>query len=296
MATPRQAQDLRKKGFTVTAPYGEEKAAKAAPPDPFATNPTHGFNVYRPWHLKPAPCPGTCSGAVDSAGQPINLQTWYENQRAANPDIVKKVVYGKSRYGQDLVAYKVSANPHALADGAKPVVWYESTQHAREWIATETIRRLFGHVLANRDQQLDRRPGAAARHGDVVRAGRQRRRLRLDLPAEGHPLLAAQPAPTTTTTTSSTSSDGVDTNRNWAEKWRYDQEGAADVFEDDTYRGPSPQSEPEVAALDAMYRQAQAEVPDRLPLLRAADAVPRGLAGRDLQHRLAGHAGARGLG
>ena len=96
------------KGFTVTAPYGEEKAAKAAPPDPFATNPTHGFNVYRPWRLQPAPCPGTCSGAVNSAGQPINLKTWYENLRAANPDIVKKVVYGKSRYNQDLVAYKVS--------------------------------------------------------------------------------------------------------------------------------------------------------------------------------------------
>ena len=133
----RQAEDLRNKGFTVTAPYGEEKTAKAAPPDPFATNPTYGFDVYRPWHLKPAPCPGTCSGAVDSAGQPINLQTWYENQRAANPDIVKKVVYGKSRYGQDLVAYKVSLNAHTLTDGAKPVVWYESTQHAREWLATE---------------------------------------------------------------------------------------------------------------------------------------------------------------
>ena len=150
VATPGQAQALRNKGFTVTAPYGEEKAAKAAPPDPFATNPTHGFNVYRPWRLKPAPCPGTCSGAVDSAGQPINLKTWYENQRAANPEIVKKVVYGKSRYGEDLVAYKVSNNPHGLADGARPVVWYESTQHAREWIAGETIRRLFAHVLANK--------------------------------------------------------------------------------------------------------------------------------------------------
>src|SRR5829696_7066841 len=46
VATPAQAQDLRNRGFTVTAPYGEEKAAKVAPPDPFATNPTHGFNVF----------------------------------------------------------------------------------------------------------------------------------------------------------------------------------------------------------------------------------------------------------
>src|SRR5262245_14663074 len=68
VAMPAQAEDLRSKGFTVTAPYGEAKAAEAAPPDPFATDPTYGWDVYRPWHLQPAPCPGTCSGAVDSAG------------------------------------------------------------------------------------------------------------------------------------------------------------------------------------------------------------------------------------
>src|SRR3954453_16226270 len=81
VATPAQADQLRAKGFTVTAPYGEAKAASAAPSDPFATQPTHGYDVFRPWHLMPAPCPGTCTGAVDSAGKPINLQTWYENQR-----------------------------------------------------------------------------------------------------------------------------------------------------------------------------------------------------------------------
>ena len=47
--------------------------------------------------------------------------------------------------------------------------------------------------------------------------------------------------------------DGVDTNRNWAEKWRYDQEGASDDFDSDTYRGTSAQSEPEVSSLDAMF-------------------------------------------
>ena len=50
-----------------------------------------------------------------------------------------------------------------------------------------------------------------------------------------------------------TANDGVDTNRNWAEKWRYDQEGAVDIFNSDTYRGTSAQSEPEVSALDAMF-------------------------------------------
>ena len=219
------------------------------------------------------------------ADQPSDLVR--ERSAAANPDIVKKVVYGKSRYGQDLVAYKVTANANTLADGAKPVVWYESTQHAREWLATETGRRLFGYVLANRDRHLDRHPRAAARHGDVVRAGRQRRRLRLDVPAKNTRLWRATCA-TTTTTTSLTGNDGVDTNRNWAEKWRYDQEGASDDFGSDTYRGPSPQSEPEVSSLDAMFAKLKPKFLHRLPHLRAADPVPGGLAGRDATARHAG--------
>ena len=252
VATPAQAEDLRAKGFTVTAPYGEAKTAKAAPPDPFATNPTYGWDVYRPWHLQPAPCPGTCSGAVDSAGKPINLQTWYENQRAANPDIVKKVVYGKSRYGQDLVAYKVSVNANTTADGAKPVVWYESTQHAREWLATETERRLFGYVLANRNNSSTDIPGLLRDTEmwfvpvvnvdgyDWTFQSKNTRLWRRNLRDNDNDNVL-------------TGNDGVDTNRNWAEKWRYDQEGASDDFGSDTYRGPSAQSEPEVAALDAMF-------------------------------------------
>ncbi|MDA0169455.1 M14 family zinc carboxypeptidase [Solirubrobacter taibaiensis] len=252
VATPAQAEDLRAKGFTVTAPYGEAKTSQAAPPDPFATNPTYGWDVYRPWHLQPAPCPGTCSGAVDSAGKPINLQTWYENQRAANPDIVKKVVYGQSRYGQDLVAYKVSANAGTLADGAKPVVWYESTQHAREWLATETERRLFGYVLANRnnsstdipallrDTEMWFVPVVNVDGYDWTFQSKNTRLWRRNLRDNDNDNVL-------------TGNDGVDTNRNWAEKWRYDQEGASDDFGSDTYRGPSAQSEPEVSALDAMF-------------------------------------------
>jgi hypothetical protein len=250
VGTPADAATLRAKGYTVTAPYGEAKAALAAPPDPF-NDPTYGYDVFRPWHLKPAACPGTCAGALDAAGQPINLQTWYENQRAAHPDLVKKVVYGKSRFGQDLVAYKVSENVNATVDGAKPVVWYETTQHAREWIATEVGRRLFGYVLAHatdgstdipallKSTELWFVPVVNPDGYDYTFQNKNTRLWRKNLrDNDGDDAL--------------TSNDGVDTNRNWAEKWRYDQEGAADIFNDDTYRGPSAQSEPEVSTLDAL--------------------------------------------
>ncbi|HET6549901.1 MAG TPA: M14 family zinc carboxypeptidase, partial [Solirubrobacter sp.] len=251
VATPAQADALRAKGFTVTAPFGEAKRAQAAPPNPFG-DPTHGYDVYRPWHLKPAACPGTCSGAVDDSGQPIDLQTWYEQQRAAHPDIVKKVVYGQSRFGQDLVAYKVTQNAHALSDGAKPVVFYETTQHAREWIATEVGRRLFGYVLAHatddstdipellRDTEMWFVPIVNVDGYDWTFQRKNTRLWRKNLrDNDGDDQLTGE--------------DGVDTNRNWPGKWRYDEEGASDAFDSETYRGPAAASEPEVSSLDALH-------------------------------------------
>src|ERR1700745_2330631 len=59
VATPQEANGLRAKGYKVTELGAEATALQAAPPDPFS-DPPHGYNVFRPWHLKPAPCPGTC--------------------------------------------------------------------------------------------------------------------------------------------------------------------------------------------------------------------------------------------
>ena len=179
------------------------------------------------------------------------------------------------------MAYKVSLNAHTLSDGAKPVVWYETTQHAREWIATEVGRRLFGYVLAHATDTATDDPGAAQEHRAVVRPDRQRRRLRLHVPAQEHAPVAQEPAPTTTATTSSRRPRRRRPNRNWAEKWRYDQEGASDVFDSDTYRGTSPQSEPEVSSLDALIGKLKPKFLLDYHSPRAADPLPRGLAGRD---------------
>ena len=45
--------------------------------------------------------------------------------------------------------------------------------------------------------------------------------------------------------------DGVDPNRNFAERWGYDNEGSSPQTASETYRGPSAGSEPETQALDA---------------------------------------------
>ena len=248
VATPDQAADLRAKGFTVTAPFGEETKAAAAPPNPLA-DPSYGYDVYRPWGEQPAACPNTCSGAVDAAGHPINLKTWYEGQRAAHTDIVKRVVYGHSRYGQELVAYRVTIGAGSSADASKPVVFYDSTQHAREWIASETERRLFQYVLAHANDSS-------------IRAILQNTELWFVpiMNPDGYDYTFQSKATRLWRKTLAdndgdnqiTANDGVDPNRNWAAKWRYDKEGAQDIFSPDDYRGPSAESEPEVSSADAL--------------------------------------------
>ncbi len=105
-----------------------------------AANPTHGYDVFRPWSLQPAPCPGTCS----TPNMP--LKDWYHDLAAQYPRLVKETVIGHSRQGQSIMAYKVTADARNARDGRRPAVLYDSTQHAREWIATEVERRLFAYV------------------------------------------------------------------------------------------------------------------------------------------------------
>ena len=230
------------------APYGEMTRA-FAPPNPFpATKLDYGYDVYRPWRLTPGDCPNACWRRDRRQRQPVNLKTWYEAQRAAHPDVVRKVVYGTSRYGEPLVAYRVTTGANSSGDGTKPVVFYESTQHAREWLATELERRLF--QIRARARRATRTPGSRTScatpscgscpvvnvdgydYTFLSKGTRLWRKTLADNNGDDQ----------------ITNVDGVDPNRNWAEKWRYDEEGAHDDFQPDDYRGPSAESEPEVSS------------------------------------------------
>ena len=60
VATPSQAAKLESKDVSVRPLAGKQTNAKVAPPNPLQ-NPTHGYDVFRPWNLNPAPCPTACS-------------------------------------------------------------------------------------------------------------------------------------------------------------------------------------------------------------------------------------------
>src|SRR3954451_14306464 len=258
VATPSQAEGLRDQGLDVTAVGKESTASVAAAAVGPLADPVWGYDVFRPYALNPAPCQTTCSGAVDAAAKPISLMKYYDMLAAANPTLVKREVYGQSLLGTDLVAYKVTAGANTVADGGKPGVMFHGAQHAREWISAEVVRRGFQYFLEHSTDAASGIPAVLASTEtwfipvlnpdgyDYTFQSRATRLWRKNLRDNNNDGTIA-------------SGDGIDTNRNFSEKWRYDNEGASDSTTSETYRGPSPESEPEVSSFHALMKKIKPE-------------------------------------
>ena len=244
VARPSQVAALEKGGATVSAPFGLARTM-AAPAGPLV-QPTHGYNVFRPWSLTPAPCPQTCSTPL------VNLKTYYHQLARDNPDVVKEEVIGHSVLGQEIMAYKVTKDARSERDGDRPAVLYDATQHAREWISTEVERRLFTYMVSNKNQKGGADIKQLLKKNELwfipvvnvdgydytfVNKGTRlwRKNLR-DVNGGGF----------------SQDADGVDTNRNFPGHWNYDLEGASADPANETFHGSGPASEPEVKAVRSL--------------------------------------------
>jgi hypothetical protein len=168
------------------------------------------------------------------------------------PGITKLETIGKTLRGVPIQAIKVTKGARALADGRRPAVLFLSAQHAREWITPEMTRRLLHHVLDGyaTDPALTRLvdttelwflPVANPDGYDYTftEGNRLWRKNLRDNNGDGQ----------------ITSGDGVDLNRNFAEKWGYDNEGSSDDPGSETFRGARAGSEPETQALDTLFHK-----------------------------------------
>ena len=81
----RQGRDGRARWRARRPPPGSRR------PDPL-TDPTHGYDVFRPWSLKPAPCPHDLRHAAHARSR-----TSTTISRARNADVVKEYVYRQER-------------------------------------------------------------------------------------------------------------------------------------------------------------------------------------------------------
>lgn len=175
---------------------------------------------------------------------------------AAHPDFVKLVEIGRSVQGQPILALKMTRRASRVPDGARPAAMYVATQHAREWITPEMVRRL-AHEFADgygTDRELTRLidrneywfvPVANPDGYDYTftEGNRLWRKNLADNNGDGQ----------------ITGVDGVDPNRNFPYKWGYDNEGSSPNPSGQTYRGPGPGSEPETQALDGLFARVKPE-------------------------------------
>ncbi|TMR33454.1 zinc carboxypeptidase [Nonomuraea zeae] len=170
----------------------------------------------------------------------------------AKPGIAKVVNLGNSLNGTPITAIKVTRNARSLADGTRPAMLYSAAQHAREWITPEMVRRLLHHFLDGygtnaeltqlvNTTELWFAPVLNPDGYDYTFTPDNRlwRKNLRDNDGDGQ----------------LTSADGVDLNRNFTYKWGYDNEGSSNVFSSQTFRGKSPQSEPETLAIDNLAKR-----------------------------------------
>ncbi|GAA0358757.1 M14 family metallopeptidase [Streptomyces blastmyceticus] len=225
--TGTQAADLRRQGVDLTEKRVPEKTLERIE--------AAGDGVFRPY------------------GPKGGLEEEIVNTGRAHPGLTKVESIGKTVRGQDILALKVTKDAGHTRDGARPAVLYMSNQHAREWITPEMTRRLMHHYLDG--------------------YGKDDRITRLVDRSELWFVLSANPdgydytfrSPDTRLWRKNlrdnngdgkiTSADGVDLNRNFPYKWGYDNEGSSPDPASETYRGPSPASEPETRALDAFEKR-----------------------------------------
>jgi hypothetical protein len=189
---------------------------------------------------------GTVFRPYSGAG---NIREEIVNAADAHPGIAKAVDIGTTLKGKPITAVRVTKDARTLPmSGKRPAVVYQATQHAREWITPETVRRELHYFLDNYGKSPEVSkivdttdlwfiPVVNVDGYDLTFEPdfRMWRKNVRDNDGDGR----------------LTTADGVDPNRNFSYKWGYDNEGSSASFDGQTYRGASPGSEPETKAQDA---------------------------------------------
>ena len=166
-----------------------------------------------------------------------------------NPQLLKLVTLGRTYQGRDILALKLTQGARGTPDGSRPAVLYSSLQHAREWIAAETNRRLLEWYLG-KWRTNDKEVKSLLMNNEfwfVLVANPDGYQYTFD-----HERLWRKNLRDNDHDGTITNVDGVDPNRNFAAHFDYDREGSSEITSSQTYRGPSAGSEPETQALTGL--------------------------------------------
>ncbi len=161
-----------------------------------------------------------------------------------------RVSIGTSHEGRDIWMVKISDNVNV--DENEPEVLYDAVHHAREMLSVETMLLFMDELLTNYATDPEARFIVDNRELFFVPVvnpdGHEYNRT--TNPGGGGMWRKNR-------RNNGGGSFGVDLNRNWTTGWNAPNGGNSTDPNSDTYRGPSPMSEPEIQAMDAFIRTRQ---------------------------------------
>ena len=180
----------------------------------------------------------------------------YDRLLEEYPDLVAKRATGTTYGGREIIALQLTKGATGADIPDRPAVLYNAMQHAREWLAGETCRRTLDYFLHH--------------YGTSTSAGKEATHLVdntelwfvcVNNPdgyeftfTPGHRLWRKNLADNNNDGLIG-DGDGVDPNRNFSSNWGKDEEGSSSRPASETYRGPSPASEPETKAMEALFAE-----------------------------------------
>lgn len=158
---------------------------------------------------------------------------------AEHPKLMTLESAGKSTEGRDLWLVKISSTGF---DGSKPKIWMDANMHAREWIASMSTLYAINEMLVNAEKY----PEMYAADWMIMPM----------VNPDGYEQSHTQDRMWRITMTKNNQSEctGVDINRNFPFQWDT-KTSTSDVPCTETYRGPRPESEPEVRAMTKLLRE-----------------------------------------
>ncbi len=187
-----------------------------------------------------------------SFDEPGGIREQIENIAQKYPHLTKLKTIGQSHQNRPIYAMRLTnEKQRGIKRHFKPQVLYVGTTHAREWVSTTTIMKYLNYLVDN--YATDKRvknildttevwivPVVNPDGYEYTHTNERLWRKNLnDNDGDGEITLA----------------DGVDLNRNYAGNWGRDEEGSSSAPDSNTYRGASPESEPETQALTNFIRK-----------------------------------------
>ncbi|RPJ40320.1 MAG: hypothetical protein EHM19_13860, partial [Candidatus Latescibacterota bacterium] len=171
------------------------------------------------------------------------IDAGFDSLEALYPTLAEKHDIGDSRELRDILALKISDNV-ASSEG-EPEVVFVGCHHAREIISVEMPYLFAEYLLENYGSD------------SLVTALVDSREIWIVplVNPDGHQYVVdTDPGWRKNRRNNGDGSYGVDLNRNYSYMWGYDDIGSSPSTSSDTYRGPSPASEPEIQALVSLFQ------------------------------------------